>query len=203
MPSPPSAAGIYPELMARLDGRFGSPHPRVLDESYSMLALAARSFDSGHHYAAGLCCRTAVEAGAYLFLARQRVGDRIFYLVWPRNKRGEFQKVIFDKLLDEIEERNLLAPELLAKARAIQEHGNYVAHFASRQDEEMSRWMETLAVNEPAAVPSEGPMYGWPSMAAVLEDLEAACEVLFALTVTWSEGLGGPRVPVVGKQLKK
>jgi hypothetical protein len=186
-----TATSLWQAMIDRMNADFSMRPPTALFESLGMLGLTARTFDSGNHLAASLVCRSAVEATGYLFLTRRATGPNSHVLIWPKTLSGDVRRVQFEEILEALKSRKVLSTDLSTKARIIKEHGNFIAHFASRQDVQFARWLEESGGGPPTG-PIGRPAYPYPTVEEVFRDIEAACKIFLALTAAWAEGKGGP-----------
>ena len=188
-----SASHVWAAVLWRLANAPEDRLPVALFECLGMLNETIRAFDSGQYFAASVTCRATVESAGYLFLTRKEdlAHPGVVALEWPVTASGEVRRVEFDEILKALGNRGALSTDLLKKADAIRENGNFIAHFASRFDVEYDEWRKAASAAGGAG-PLRKLLYPYPTEAEVLSDIEAAWEIILGLSAAWAQGKGGP-----------
>ncbi len=154
----------------------------VLSPAKLLFREATLSFDAGAHAGASVLCRSALEAGCYLFLTRGEIlkeeasfaselpkGVKLgsaFSAIIPRSLTGFPRRVHWDELERAISKRKILSKDQLKNLRRIRRRGNIVAHLASRRD--LSKY--SLRSRKIASL--------WINREDALEDLRDASDIL-------------------------
>jgi len=122
-----------------LNGSLGDKIDKTMDifgEAYILFTQAALAFDSAVYHGAYLLCRATLDTGFYSFLTRKWQKDRVISET-PRTLDGEIRTVFFAELAEAIRKTGILSNDQVRAVARIQEHGNFIAHFAHRQERQI------------------------------------------------------------------
>ncbi len=183
---------LHSSLGDRIDKTFD-----ILGEAYVLFAQAALAFDSAVYQGAYLLCRATLETGFYSILTRRWDKDRVISET-PKTLDGEARTVYFAELAEAIRKTGMLSGSQERAVRRIQEHGNFVAHLANRQ-ERQSRIFAKKAVRLVQDMSAKGSPKSeiaaafkelgresmfWMDSAKVLQDLRDTTSILETLIDT-------------------
>lgn len=151
----------------------------LYSEATGLLRDAMISYRSGAIGAAAVTCRAVIEAAGYSALFSVRIGEAGWKYVFPLNPKGKFRKVEFEEVKKGIAKLGIISVRTMGQIGRVQEHGNFIAHLASKKAGEV------LRVSKSRTRVALRPMRIWVTRREAATDIACARKVLLAL-MGWS-----------------
>jgi hypothetical protein len=116
----------------------------MISSGHTLFADAARAYDAGTYLGTVLLCRATLECTFFLYLTREWNEFGALKVERPMRLDGKVRDPDFAELANAVNERVRFSTREMKAIGRIQEHGNDVAHVASRLDKESLRILEEV-----------------------------------------------------------